>query len=162
MNMERPACKTIGVIRTPFSDPQGMPIQPAGAKEVVGTVEIAPEYAEGLQDLEGFSHLFLIYRFHRAARTELKVTPFLDTCEHGVFATRSPLRPNHIGLSVVELLEVEGSALRVRGIDVLDGTPLLDVKPYVAAFDHVEESRSGWMIASSEEVGRKRSDARFS
>jgi tRNA-Thr(GGU) m(6)t(6)A37 methyltransferase TsaA len=160
--MESPDWKPIGVIHTPFTDPQGMPIQPAGATEVVGTVEISAEYADGLQDLEGFSHLFLIYRFHRASRTELKVTPFLDTRERGVFATRSPLRPNHIGLSIVELLGVQDNRLSVRGIDVLDGTPLLDLKPYIAAFDRVGESRSGWMTSSAEEVGRKRSDGRFS
>ena len=160
--MELPAWKQIGVIHTPFADPQGMPIQPAGARDVIGTMEIAPEYAAGLQDLEGFSHLFLIYHFHRASRTELRVTPFLDPREHGVFATRSPLRPNHIGLSIVELLEVRGNRLTVRGIDILDGTPLLDLKPYVAAFDRVEESRSGWMTSSSEEIGAKRSDGRFS
>lgn len=159
---EIPALKSIGVIHTPFTEPRGMPVQPAGAREVTGTVEIDPEYAAGLQDLQGFSHLFLIYLFHRAAPPRLTVTPFLDSHEHGVFATRSPLRPNPIGLSIVELLAVEGSRLRVRGIDVLDGTPLLDLKPYIAAFDRVEQSRSGWMTASVEEVGRKRSDGRFS
>lgn len=153
--------KQIGVIHTPFTDPKGMPIQPAGAREVIGTVEILPEFAAGLQDLEGFSHIFLIYHFHRASRTELCVTPFLDSHQHGVFATRSPLRPNHIGLSLVELLAVEGNRLTVKGIDVLDGTPLLDLKPYIEAFDRVSVSLSGWFNCSAEELKNKRSDERF-
>ena len=151
----------IGTIRTPFTELEGMPIQPAGAREAVGTVILDPAYAEGLADLEGFSHIFLLYLFHRAAPMRLRVVPFLDTRERGVFATRSPLRPNPIGLSLVELLQVDGSTLKVRGIDVLDGTPLLDIKPYVEVFDRVEKSRSGWLTAAQEEVARKRSDRRF-
>jgi tRNA-Thr(GGU) m(6)t(6)A37 methyltransferase TsaA len=111
--------------------------------------------------LEGFSHLYLLYHFHRAAPMRLRVVPFFDSREHGIFATRSPSRPNPIGLSIVELLEVRGNRLTVRGIDVLDGTPLLDIKPYIDAFDRVEESRSGWLASSPEEIARQRSDRRF-
>lgn len=151
----------IGTIHSPFSNLEGMPIQPAGARDAVGTVVIDPAYEAGLQDLEGFSHIFLIYLFHRAAPMRLRVVPFLDTRKHGIFATRSPLRPNPIGLSLVELLEVRGSRLTVRGIDVLDGTPLLDIKPYVEVFDRVEGSRSGWLESTVEEIARRRSDRRF-
>lgn len=150
-----------GTIHSPFTDLEGMPIQPAGAKEAIGTVVIDPTYEAGLQDMEGFSHLYLLYHFHRAAPMRLKVVPFLDSREHGIFATRSPSRPNPIGLSIVELLEVRGNRLTVRGIDVLDGTPLLDIKPYIEAFDRVEESRSGWLASSPEEIARQRSDKRF-
>jgi tRNA (adenine37-N6)-methyltransferase len=151
----------IGTIHSPFTDLTGMPIQPAGARETVGTVVVDPSYAAGLQDLEGFSHIYLLYCFHRAASLQLRVVPFLDNREHGVFATRAPSRPNPIGLSVVELLKVQGNRLTVRGIDVLDGTPLLDIKPYIEAFDRVEKSRSGWLTSSTEEIARQRSDRRF-
>jgi tRNA-Thr(GGU) m(6)t(6)A37 methyltransferase TsaA len=151
----------IGIIHSPFTDLEGMPIQPAGAREAIGTVLVDPALEAGLLDLEGFSHLYLLYHFHRAAPTRLKVVPFLDSREHGIFATRSPSRPNPIGLSVVELLEVRGNRLTVRGIDVLDGTPLLDIKPYVDAFDRVGGSRSGWLASSSKEIVRLRSDRRF-
>jgi tRNA-Thr(GGU) m(6)t(6)A37 methyltransferase TsaA len=151
----------IGTIRSPFTDLAGMPIQPAGAREAIGTVILDPVYAEGLADLEGFSHIYLLYLFHRAAPMRLRVLPFLDRRERGVFATRSPLRPNPVGLSLVELLQVDGCSLKVRGIDVLDGTPLIDIKPYVEVFDRVENSRSGWLTADPEEVAQKRSDRRF-
>ena len=151
----------IGTIHSPFTDLEGMPIQPAGAREAIGTVVIDPTLEAGLQDLEGFSHIYLLYHFHRAAPTRLTVVPFLDNKKHGIFATRAPSRPNPIGLSVVELLEVGGNRLTVRGIDVLDGTPLLDIKPYVEAFDRMEGSRSGWMDSSPEEIARRRSDRRF-
>ncbi len=138
-----------------------MPIQPKGAKEVIGTIEIEREFVRGLEDLDGFSHIYLLYEFHMAQRTALKVTPFMDTRRRGVFATRSPLRPNHIGLSLVILKKIEDNIIIVQGIDVLDGTPLLDIKPYIAAFDEVQESSSGWMQSSKEEVTLKRSDGRF-
>ena len=138
-----------------------MPIQPKGAADVEGVIEIEECYAEGLKDLDGFSHIYLIYRFHMAKRTELSVVPFMDTVERGVYATRSPLRPNHIGLSVVELVRVEGNSVFIRGVDVLDGTPVLDIKPYIARFDEVENSRSGWMQGGKQEVADQRSDGRF-
>lgn len=153
--------KPIGMIYSPFTALENMPIQPAGARDVEGLVCVDERYAEGLKDLDGFSHVYLIYLFHRAEKVRLTVTPFLDTCERGVFATRSPLRPNHIGLSIVELVRVEANTLVIKGVDVLNETPLLDIKPYVKNFDRVEESRSGWMTASAEDVSTMRSDGRF-
>jgi len=153
--------KTIGTIHTPFTTLDDMPIQPKGAKEVIGTIEIKKEFAEGLNDLDGFSHIYLLYEFHMAPKTAMLVTPFMDNRQRGVFATRSPLRPNHIGLSIVVLKRVEGNIITVQGVDVLDGTPLLDIKPYIAAFDEVQNSSSGWMQSSEEEVTLKRSDRRF-
>ncbi|SDP47122.1 tRNA (N6-threonylcarbamoyladenosine(37)-N6)-methyltransferase TrmO [Desulforhopalus singaporensis] len=153
--------KPIGVIHTPYTKLTNMPIQPKGAKQATGTVEVSPEYAEGLEDLDGFSHIYLLYSFHKAKKTALRVIPFMDENWRGVFSTRSPLRPNHIGMSVVELVGVDKTLILVRGIDVLDGTPLLDIKPYIAAFDEVKQSRSGWMTKSAAEVESTVSDDRF-
>lgn len=138
-----------------------MPIQPGGAKNSAATVQLFSQYSEGLKDLQGFSHIYLIYQFHQAKRMELIVTPFMDTVARGVFATRSPLRPNHIGISIVELVEICGHELKIARADILDGTPLLDIKPYIKQFDEVHQSRSGWMQSSVTEVARKRSDRRF-
>jgi tRNA (adenine37-N6)-methyltransferase len=151
----------IGIIHSPFTDIENMPIQPKGAADVEGTVHIRESYVEGLKDLEGFSHIYLIYLFHKAERISLTVMPFMDSTERGVFATRSPLRPNHIGLSIVQLVKMENGILTVKGIDVLDETPLFDIKPYIKNFDSVDESLSGWMAASKDEVAKKRSDRRF-
>ena len=151
----------IGTIHSPFQNMENMPIQPKGAMDVEGTVHLQDRFIEGLQDLDGFSHIYLIYLFHKAARTALTVIPFLDTHERGVFATRSPLRPNHIGLSVVQLIKIDGGILTFKGVDVLDGTPLLDIKPYIEIFDGVTNSSSGWMTADRGEVAGKRSDGRF-
>ena len=125
----------IGIIHSPFATPPGAPIQPPAAHAIPGTVVIFPEYQEGLQDLEGFSHLFLIYHFHLSRPYTLKVKPFLDATTRGVFATRAPARPNPIGLSVVRLERIEGNTLFIVDVDIVDGTPLLDIKPYVPAFD---------------------------
>ncbi len=153
--------KPIGIIHSPYNSIKDMPIQPKGALEVEGYVIVDEEYAAGLQDLDGFSHIYLLYSFHEAKRIELRVKPFMDEQTRGVFATRSPLRPNHIGISIVKLIRVEGNKLFVRGIDVLDKTPLLDIKPYIEKFDAVQESVSGWQQASDEEIRKKRSDNRF-
>ena len=153
--------KIIGKIHTPFTTLEDMPIQPKGAKEVIGTIEVNEQFVQGLEDLDGFSHIYLLYEFHMAPKIALKGTPFMDTSRRGVFATRSPLRPNHIGLSLVMLKKIEDNIITVQGIDVLDGTPLLDIKPYIAAFDEVQKSSSGWMQSSDEEVILKRSDRRF-
>ncbi len=151
----------IGIIRTPYKRLDEMPIQPGGGRGVVGELIIKPEYEEGLSDLDGFSHLYLLYLFHLVNRTEMKVVPFMDDRPRGIFATRSPVRPNHIGLSIVELGAVEGCRVVVNNIDILDNTPLLDIKPYIKAFDFVDQSRSGWMDADRSEVDLKRSDHRF-
>jgi tRNA-Thr(GGU) m(6)t(6)A37 methyltransferase TsaA len=153
--------RPIGVIHTPFKSLKGMPIQPAAASSVRGTVNVFPEYAEGLRDLDGFSHVMLLYHFHRAAQARLVVTPFMDSRPRGVFATRAPARPNPIGLSVVRLLKIEGHTLHVENIDILDGTPLLDVKPYVPEFDHHPADRVGWLEQAKGMVQQKRADDRF-
>ena len=151
----------IGVVRSPFTNPKGMPIQPVGAKGIEGEVEVFEQYAEGLADLDGFSHIYLLYHFHKARGVELKVVPYMDTVERGVFATRSPLRPAHIGLSVVELVKAEGNRLLIRDVDMLDGTPVLDIKPYLHQFDSRENACTGWMNSNEREIRERRSDDRF-
>ena len=153
--------KPIGIIHSPYYSIEDMPIQPKGASGVEGYVLVNDKYIDGLQDLDGFSHIYLLYIFHKTARTELLVTPFTDKKKRGVFATRSPLRPNHIGLSIVKLIRVEVNKVIVEGIDILDGTPLLDIKPYIDKFDAVKESVSGWQQASDDEISKIRSDNRF-
>jgi tRNA-Thr(GGU) m(6)t(6)A37 methyltransferase TsaA len=151
----------IGIIHSPFMDITGMPIQPNGARGIRGTVEIFGEYADGIKDIEGFSHIFLIYVFHRSPSFRLTVTPFLDPTPRGVFATRAPRRPNAIGLSVVRLKEVQGTTLIIEDVDVLDGTPVLDLKPYVPAFDSYPAAHAGWLEHSMHDAGSFRSDDRF-
>jgi tRNA (adenine37-N6)-methyltransferase len=151
----------IGIIHSPHKSIEDMPIQPKGASEISGHVVVDEKYIDGLRDLDGFSHIYLLYSFHQATRTEMLVTPFMDKQTRGVFATRSPLRPNHIGMSIVELTKIECNKVLVKGIDILDGTPLLDIKPYIEKFDAVKNSVSGWLNASDEEIKKKRSDERF-
>jgi len=138
-----------------------MPIQPSGATGVKGTVEVLPEYADGLRDLDGFSHVILLYLFDRSVGYELKVVPFMDTTPRGLFSTRAPKRPNPIGLSVVRLEEIVGRVLHIAGVDILDETPLLDIKPYIPAFDAPPECRTGWLEDVDETAREKRSDDRF-
>jgi tRNA-Thr(GGU) m(6)t(6)A37 methyltransferase TsaA len=140
-----PAFQPIGLIRSPFSRKEQTPIQPYRSR-AAGRVEVLPEYEAALEDLDGFSHIILLYFFHHAEPGyELAVTPFLDEEPKGLFATRFPRRPNPIGLSVVRLVRREGQVLQVDGIDVLDGTPLLDIKPYVPPFDAFPEATLGWL-----------------
>ena len=151
----------IGRIHTPFSKPDGMPIQPTGAVGVKGQVELFVQYRPGLKDLDGFSHIILLYLFDRSEGYNLEVTPFMDTVPRGLFATRAPKKPNPIGLSIVQLDKVEANILHVSNIDVLDATPLLDIKPYVPAFDCPEDVRAGWLANTSEVIETKKSDKRF-
>lgn len=151
----------IGAIHTPFKNRKGMPIQPAGADGVHGTVEVFQEFTEGLTDLEGFSHIILLYHFHQSPDFPLLVTPFMDSQPRGVFSTRAPKRPNPIGMSVVKLVKIEGSDLHVENIDILDKTPLLDIKPYVPEFDHYPVDRIGWLEPARGGVRERRSDNRF-
>lgn len=137
--------RPIGVVHSPFVRAEGTPIQTSMAKGTEGSVEIFAEFVPGLRDLEGFDRIWLLYWFDRIAAAELVVTPFLDRRAHGVFATRSPCRPNAIGLSCVRLLSVEGSRLRIGELDIVESTPLLDIKPYVPAFDRFEVGRVGWL-----------------
>jgi tRNA-Thr(GGU) m(6)t(6)A37 methyltransferase TsaA len=151
----------IGVIHSPFKELEGMPIQPAGASGIKGTIEVFPDYAPGLKDLDGFSHIILLYHFHRSTGFELRVIPFMDTKKRGVFATRTPRRPNPIGLSVVRLIGIEGTILQVEDVDILDGTPLLDIKPYVPEFDEPMSVRTGWLEEARKTVSKRKSDERF-
>ena len=151
----------IGVIHSPFTELEGMPIQPVGATGIQGTVVLFPEYREGLKDLEGFSHIILLYHFHRSQGFDLQVIPFMDTEPRGLFATRAPKRPNPLGLSVVKLLGVEDCTLHIENIDIVDGTPLLDIKPYVPKFDNQNEAQTGWYKETTNTVAQRKSDARF-
>lgn len=151
----------IGTIHTPFSNLDGMPIQPSGASDVEGTIILDPQYEAGLQDLDGFSHIILLYHFHLSKGYRLTVTPFLDTVERGLFSTRAPRRPNPIGLSIVRLVRIDGLSLHVQGVDVLDNTPLLDIKPWVPAFDVRDNARAGWLDEKQKDSQSMKSDCRF-
>jgi len=153
--------KPIGIIHSPFKQANGTPIQPAGAQDVEGTVEVASEYMEGLKDIDGFSHIILLYQFHLSKGYSLAVKPYMDERSRGVFATRAPSRPNPIGMSVVRLIRVEGNKLYVRGIDIVDGTPLLDIKPYVPEFDTPPVDRIGWLEKAVNKLPKTKDDGRF-
>ncbi len=140
----------IGVIRSPYKEKKGTPIQ-ASRSKAFGTVEVDPTFQDGLQDIEGFSHIILFYAFDREPGYTLLVKPFLDDQERGLFATRYPARPNPLGFSIVKLLGVRGNILEVEGLDVLDGTPLLDIKPYVLEFDQRDNVRCGWYETRSKQ-----------
>jgi len=152
--------KPIGVIRSGHTNPEETPIQPVYAEGCRGQAEVFPEFAAGLRDLEGFSHIYLVYHMHKADRPRLTVKPFLQDVERGVFTTRAPCRPNPIGLSIVELLSREGNIIHLEGVDILDGTPLLDIKPYTARFDRIEGTRNGWQDEVDEETAQLRGNRR--
>jgi len=135
--------RPIGVIRSPFTEKEKTPIQ-ASRSQAIGQVEIYPEFADGLKDIEALSHIYLLYAFHESQGYQLQVKPFLDNQEHGIFASRYPYRPNPIGISIVKLVSRKDNMLTVEGIDTLDGTPLLDIKPYVPDFDLRTDVRAGW------------------
>jgi tRNA-Thr(GGU) m(6)t(6)A37 methyltransferase TsaA len=151
----------IGIIRSPYTEPENMPIQPAGAAGVRGTVEVFNDFQAGLKDLDGFSHLILLYHFHLSHSFNLHVVPFMDSEPRGLFATRAPKRPNPIGLSVVQLNKIENSVLHIQNVDILDGTPLLDIKPYVPEFDAQVNVRIGWLEHAGKNVLNRKSDDRF-
>ena len=153
--------KPIGIIHTPFRQLEGMPIQPVGAVGVKGTVEVFEEFRAGLKDLNEFSHIILLYIFHRSQGFELEVVPYMDTQPRGLFATRAPKRPNPIGLSTVQLDRIENGNLHVRNADILNGTPLLDIKPYVPEFDNYAQVRAGWLEHVRKTVDDRKSDDRF-
>lgn len=154
----------IGVVHTPFQTPEGTPIQPPGGAEAEGEIVLFPEYAPGLADLDGFSHLILLYHCHKCGPPPagMKVTPFLDRTERGLFATRAPSRPNPVGLSIVRLMAVEENRIRIREVDIVDGTPLIDIKPYVPKFDRREDVRTGWLETRAEATETAADDGRFS
>jgi tRNA (adenine37-N6)-methyltransferase len=151
----------IGIIHSPFMDLEGMPIQPVGAAGVKGTVEVFEDFHPGLKDLDGFSHIILLYHFHRSHGYNLHVVPFMDSQKRGLFATRAPKRPNPIGFSVVQLDKIEDGMLYIQDVDILDGTPLLDIKPYVPEFDAQVEVRTGWLEKAGKNVLSLKSDDRF-
>lgn len=160
--MEPVTYTPIGIVHSPFTEPDGTPIQAAAAEGVTGRIELLPEFVDGLQDLEGFSHVVLLYHCHQAGAPQLQVTPFLDHQTRGVFATRAPSRPNPIGVSVVRLVEIDGSTIQIRDLDVLDGTPLLDIKPYVPEFDVRQPARTGWLEGHADGLSTTTDDGRFS
>jgi tRNA-Thr(GGU) m(6)t(6)A37 methyltransferase TsaA len=151
----------IGTVHSPFKDPKGTPIQPPGAEGVEGWVEVFPEYADGLKDLEGFSHIILLYHFHLSKKSTLRVKPFMDDEYHGVFAMRGPSRPNSIGLSILRLIAIDENILHIKDVDIVDGTPVLDIKPYVPEFDIREVERIGWLEKNVHKLSGLKDDGRF-
>jgi len=159
--MDKVEYRPIGVIHTPFKESKGVPIQPSGRKDIKGIIELKPEYREALKDLEGFSHIILIYHLHLSRGYKLQVIPFLDDVERGLFATRAPRRPNPIGMSVVSLERIEGTTLHISDLDIVDGTPLLDIKPYIPRFEKTEDIRIGWLKDLAHRADDAVADDRF-
>jgi len=151
----------IGVVHSPFDKPQDVPIQSAAAKGVKGTIEVHPKYTKGLKDLDGFSHLILIYHFHLAKPYSLQVKPFLDKKLHGLFSTRAPSRPNPVGISVVRLIKIEKNILHIQDVDIVNETPLLDIKHYVPSFDQRNTEKIGWLTKNINKLPSTRDDGRF-
>ena len=155
------AYRPIGIVHSPFKGVERMPIQPSGALGIKGTVEVFTQYSAGLKDLDGFSHIILIYHFHLSKGYSLEARPFMEKKTRGIFAMRAPARPNPIGISVVRLVRVEERILHIEDVDIVDGTPLLDIKPYVPDFDWREVERIGWLSGKSKRAGEHKSDTRF-
>ena len=153
--------KSIGIVHSQFKEPKNVPIQAAASKGAPGTLEIFAEYVEGLRDIEGFSHLILLYHFHLVKEYSLMVKPFLDDKLHGVFATRSPARPNKIGISVVRLKGIENNTLHVQDVDIIDCTPLIDIKPFVPEFDCRNTIKIGWFKGKIGKLESTKDDGRF-
>jgi tRNA (adenine37-N6)-methyltransferase len=158
---EKVSIAPIGVIHSEFKSKVGVPIQTASAPQLVAQLEVYPAYAAGLRDLEGFEYLILVTHLHLATEEALEVVPFLDTISRGVFATRAPNRPNRIGLSIVRLVSIDDTTLHFEGNDMVDGTPVLDIKPYVPAFDVRQTERIGWFASRIDQLPGKRSDDRM-
>ncbi len=153
--------RPIGIIHSPFKKPKGTPIQPNAAKGIEGMVEVFPQYEKGLKDIEGFSHIILIYHFHLSKAYSLEVKPYMDSKLHGLFATRAPARPNPIGLSVVRLTEVKRNNLHIKDIDIVDGTPLLDIKPFIPEFNSEDIIKKGWLEKNIRKLPESKDDGRF-
>ena len=151
----------IGILHSPHKSVEGIPIQPIGAKGIKAEIELFKEFQEGLKDIEGFSHIIVLYDFHISKNFKLIVKPFLDNETHGVFATRAPKRPNSIGLSVLKLNKVVNNILYVENVDILDETPILDIKPFASMFDSVEGERNGWLEKTIYNSNIHKSDNRF-
>ena len=159
--MEAIQLKPIGIIHSPFNDLKNMPIQPTGAKGINGEIELYEKYVDGIKDLDGFSHIILLYHFHKANGYSLSVVPFLDKQEHGLFATRAPKRPNPIGLSIVKITRIEENKIFISDVDILNGTPVLDIKPYVPKFDYRKNVRIGWLEKDKINLEETKADDRF-
>ena len=153
--------RSIGTVRSPFTQPAGMPIQPSRAHGAEGRLELEPEFWSGLKDLDGFSHLLLASHLHRTGAAQLQVVPFLDTQPRGIFATRAPARPNPIAISLLRILGVEPGRVLVADLDLLDGTPILDIKPYVPEFDARLDVRIGWYAYAACKDQQVVADERF-
>jgi tRNA-Thr(GGU) m(6)t(6)A37 methyltransferase TsaA len=151
----------IGIIHSPFIKLEDMPIQPAGAQGITGSIELYPQYIPALQDLDGFSHIYVLYHFHKSRGWKPMVTPFLDKQERGLFSTRAPHRPNPIGLSVLKIDAIVGNRIQVSNVDILDGTPLLDIKPYVPQFDGADDIRIGWVRENIRQVKKSKDRSPF-
>jgi len=149
------AFSPIGIVHSRHTKPEETPIQPVFAADCKGQIEVFPEFEEGLMDVERYSHLYLLYYLHKAGEVRLLAKPFLQNQLHGIFSTRATARPNYIGLSIVKLVRREKNILYVEGVDILDGTPLLDIKPYLARFDRVDTQRNGWQDGVDEETAWK-------
>jgi len=153
--------KPIGIIHTTFKETTGTPIQPKAGKGIKGTVEVHREFAEGLADLDGFSHVILICHFHLAHDYKIKVIPYMDDQKRGIFATRAPSRPNPIGISVVQLDKIEDNILHIQNVDIIDGTPLLDIKPYIPEFETDEDIKIGWLEKRVHKLATTKDDGLF-
>lgn len=153
--------RQIGIIHSPFTDPKGTPIQTLYGRGVEGSVEVYLEFEKGLKDIEGFSHLILLYHLHLAKEPSLLIKPFLDTVKRGIFSTHGPSRPNPIGISIVRFIKKKENILYIQDVDMLDGTPLLDIKPYVPEFDARTVYRIGWLEGKMDKVVSSRNDERF-
>ncbi|NHI93628.1 MAG: tRNA (N6-threonylcarbamoyladenosine(37)-N6)-methyltransferase TrmO [Candidatus Lokiarchaeota archaeon] len=153
--------QAIGIIHSPFKEPKNTPIQPIASRGTKGMVEIFPDYVEGLKDLDGFSHIILIYHFHLARPYSLLVKPFLDDQDRGLFATRAPSRPNPIGISIVRLIKIEENILYVRDLDVIEGTPLLDLKPHAPEFFGTDKIKIGWLTDKINKIAKEKDNGRF-
>jgi tRNA-Thr(GGU) m(6)t(6)A37 methyltransferase TsaA len=151
----------IGIVHSPFKKAHDTPIQPSAAKNIKATIELFPEYAKGIKDLDGFSHIIIVCHFHLSKKYSLEVVPFMDTQLRGVFATRAPSRPNPIGISVVRLDKIQEHILYIRDVDIVDGTPVLDIKPYVLEFDRSEDVKTGWLTENIHKLRKARDDGRF-
>jgi tRNA-Thr(GGU) m(6)t(6)A37 methyltransferase TsaA len=160
-NMPEIKYKPIGIIHSPFKEPKGTPIQAESGKNIEGLIEIFPEYSEGLKDLDGFSYIIVLYHFHLIKDAPLLVKPYMDENEHGIFSIRGPARPNPIGMSITRLIRIKKNKLYIRDIDIVDGTPLLDIKPYVPAFDVKESEKIGWLQNNQHKLHTSKDDGRF-
>ncbi len=152
--------KPIGIIHSPFKEPKGTPIQPTASRSK-GKVEVFPEFSDGLQDLEKFSHIILLYHFHLSKKSSLMMKPFMDDTEHGIFSIRAPSRPNSIGMSIVRLNKIEKNILYIENIDILEGTPLIDIKPFVPEFDNRNTTKNGWLKNNVYKLKNTKDDERF-